>query len=81
MSLNLVGCSSEPLFAVFLIGFAILNFLAFFFEFGESWGELISFVGEFAHLTEKDDISEVKSTIFVVVWEVCLWVCVIHESC
>jgi hypothetical protein len=67
VSLYLVGCSPEPFFAVFLIGLSELNFLAFFFEFEETGGELVSLVGQLSHLAEEYDVSEVEATVLMVV--------------
>jgi hypothetical protein len=81
MSLDFVGCSSESFFAVLLVGLTVLNFLAFLLEFTESGAELVSFVGQFAHLAEKNDVGQIQSAVLVVVGEVCLGVCVVHQYC
>ena len=81
MALDFIGGSSESFFAVFFVGFAVLDLFAFFLQFGESRGELVAFVGQFAHLAEKDDVGQVEAAVLVVVGEVGFGVCVVHESC
>lgn len=67
MPLDLVGCSSESLFSVLVIGLSELNFLSFFLQFGKAGSELISLIGKFPHLTEKNNICEIQSAVLVVV--------------
>jgi hypothetical protein len=67
VALDFVGRSPKSFFAVLFVGFAVLDLFALFLEFGESGGELVAFIGEFAHLAEKDDVGEVKATVLVVV--------------
>lgn len=78
MSLNLIGCSSEPLFAILLVGFPELDLFSLFFEFREASGELVAFIGEFPHLAEENDVGQVESAVFVVIRKVCLCVGVVH---
>jgi hypothetical protein len=67
MSLYFVGCSSESLFAVFVVCLTELNLFSFLLQFGEAGGELVSFVGKLSHLTEENNIGKVESAVFVVV--------------
>lgn len=81
MSFDFIGSSSEPLFSVFIIGLSELDFLSFFLQFDKAGGELISLIGKFPHLTEKNNICEIQSAVLVVVREVSLRVWWIHEVC
>lgn len=78
VSLDLVGGSPEPLFAVLFVSLAELNLLAFFLQFGKSAGQLVSLIGELAHLTEKDHVGQVETAVLVVVREIGLGISAVH---
>lgn len=78
MSFYFVGCSSESFLAVLVICLTELDFFSFLLQFGEAGGELVSFIGEFSHLTEENNISQIESAVLVVIWEVGLWVGIVH---
>ena len=79
MSLNFIRCSSEPFFSILIVGLSKLNFLTFLLKFDKASGKLIPFISEFSHLTEKNYICKIQSAVFVIIWEISLWVGTVHD--
>ena len=71
--LDFPSSPSEPLLAVVLAFLSPLDVVAFLLQFGESGGELVTFVEELTHLGEKDGVGEEEAGVFVVVGEVVIF--------
>lgn len=70
MPLYLVSRPSEPFLSVIVASLTLLYFLSFLFEFRESGGKLVPLIDELPHLGHENHISEVKSTVLMIVVEV-----------